>query len=310
MSGYGASGGMTPAAFIAKWRPVQLPERAASQEHFLDLCRMLGQPTPAQVDATGAEYTFEKGVAVTGPASRGSRGAGGFADVWWRGKFGWEYKRKDKHKDLVEAYRQLCQYREALENPPLLIVCDIARTEIHTNFTNAPVVVHTIPLEHVDHPEKLALLRRVFTDPDSFRPPITTQEVTEQASERIGGIATSLQAAGHDPHETAHFLMKCMFCLFAEDVRLLPEGLFTRLLTDWHARPDELTERLTGLFDSMRTGGAFGIESIAYFNGGLFDEAPALGLTHEQGQARLQVPSQIRLAGARPDLAKQPACQV
>jgi len=55
---------MTPAEFIAKWRPVELSERAASQEHFLDLCGLLGQPTPAAHDATGAEYAFEKGVAV------------------------------------------------------------------------------------------------------------------------------------------------------------------------------------------------------------------------------------------------------
>jgi hypothetical protein len=126
---------MTPAAFIRKWSCTELPERAASQEHFIDLCRMLGQPTPAEHDATGAEYTFEKGVTVTGAASRGSRGDSGFADVWWRGKFGWEYKRQNKYRDLNEAYRQLCQYREALDNPPLLIVSDIARTEIHTNFT-------------------------------------------------------------------------------------------------------------------------------------------------------------------------------
>ena len=104
---------LTPAQFKAKWLPVQLPERAASHEHFIDLCRMLGQPTPAEHDATGAEYTFEKGVAVTAAASRGSGGERGFADVWWRGKFGWEYKRRDKHRDLADAYRQLCQYREA-----------------------------------------------------------------------------------------------------------------------------------------------------------------------------------------------------
>ena len=126
---------MMPAQFMAKWSRAELSERAASQEHFIDICRMLGQPTPAEHDATGAEYTFEKGVAVTDAASKGSRGAHGFADVWWRGKFAWEYKRKGKYRDLAEAYRQLCQYREALENPPLLIVSDIAHTEIHTNFT-------------------------------------------------------------------------------------------------------------------------------------------------------------------------------
>ena len=93
----------TPAQFIAKWKRATLPERAASQEHFIDLCRLLGQPTPAEHDATGAEYTFEKGVTVTGPASAGSKGESGFADVWWRGTFGWEYKRKDKHADLADS---------------------------------------------------------------------------------------------------------------------------------------------------------------------------------------------------------------
>ena len=82
---------MSPAQFIAKWSPVTLTEDAASQEHFIDLCRLLGQPTPAEHDATGAEYAFQKGVAVTGPASKGSKGEYGYADVWWRGKFAWEY---------------------------------------------------------------------------------------------------------------------------------------------------------------------------------------------------------------------------
>jgi len=161
---------MTPAAFVAKWSRVNLPERAASQEHFIDLCRLLGQPTPAEHDATGAEYAFEKGVEVTGGAaggaSKGSKGDRGFADVWWKGKFGWEYKRKDKYKTLDDAYRQLLQYREALESPPLLIVSDIGRTEIHTNFTATKKEVHTVALADMDKPEALALLRRVFTDPE------------------------------------------------------------------------------------------------------------------------------------------------
>lgn len=108
---------MNPAEFVAKWTRVNLPERAASQEHFIDLCRLIGQPTPAEHDATGAEYAFEKGVEVSGGASKGSKGDRGFADVWWKNKFGWEYKRKDKYKTLEDAYRQLQQYREALESP-------------------------------------------------------------------------------------------------------------------------------------------------------------------------------------------------
>ena len=187
MAATNSANSMTPAQFIAKWQRVTLPERAASQEHFIDLCRLLGQPTPAEHDATGAEYTFEKGVSVTAGASRGSKGDSGYADVWWRGKFGWEYKRKGKYKDLADAYRQLCQYREALDNPPLLVVCDITRTEIHTNFTGTAKRVHAVLLEEMDKPESLALLRRVFTDPDSFRPTITVQKVTEQVA-RISPI--------------------------------------------------------------------------------------------------------------------------
>ena len=282
MDATGSSGVMTPAQFIAKWSPVTLSERAASQEHFIDLCRLLGQPTPAEHDATGAEYTFDKGVKVTAPASKRSKGESGFADVWWRGKFGWEYKRKDKHKDLVEAYRQLCQYREDLENPPLLIVCDITTTEIHTNFTGTAKQIHRLALADLDRPGRLNLLRRVFTAPDSFRPDVTKEYVTKEVAEQIGMLAQSLQNRGHSPHEAAHFLMKCMFCLFAEDIRLLPDDLFTRLLKKWKDTPGELTGRLTGLFEKMRTGGAFGTDRIAWFNGGLFDESPALPLTRPE----------------------------
>jgi hypothetical protein len=80
-------------------------------------------------DPTGADYAFEKGVEKIG-------GGGGFADVWKRGHFAWEYKGKDKN--LAAAYKQLLQYREALENPPLLVVCDLDRFEVHTNFTASP----------------------------------------------------------------------------------------------------------------------------------------------------------------------------
>jgi hypothetical protein len=53
-----------------------------------------------------------------------------------REHFAWEYK--GEHKDLVAAYQQLQLYREDLENPPHLVVCDLDRLEIHTNFTNTP----------------------------------------------------------------------------------------------------------------------------------------------------------------------------
>ena len=53
---------MTPHEFIAKWKPVDLSERSAYQQHFLDLCELLGEKKPADVDPTGKFFTFEKGV--------------------------------------------------------------------------------------------------------------------------------------------------------------------------------------------------------------------------------------------------------
>lgn len=47
--------------FQPKWRGSQLKERSAVQEHFIDICRTLGFPTPANIDKTGDFYTFEKG---------------------------------------------------------------------------------------------------------------------------------------------------------------------------------------------------------------------------------------------------------
>ncbi|MBM4046951.1 MAG: hypothetical protein FJ279_17750, partial [Planctomycetes bacterium] len=89
---------MTVSEFVAKWQKVALTERAAAQQHFLDLCDLFEHPKPADADPTGEWFTFEKGAAKHG-------GGDGFADVWKRGFFGWEYK--GKHKDLDAAYDQL-----------------------------------------------------------------------------------------------------------------------------------------------------------------------------------------------------------
>jgi hypothetical protein len=57
---------LVPAAFAAKWRGVTTTEKAASQEHFIDLCQMLREPTPHEADSTGAHYAFEKRVTRAG----------------------------------------------------------------------------------------------------------------------------------------------------------------------------------------------------------------------------------------------------
>ncbi|MGA9824209.1 MAG: type IIL restriction-modification enzyme MmeI, partial [Methylocystis sp.] len=106
---------MTPQDFIRKWKTHALTERAAAQEHFLDLCRLFDHPTPAEDDPKGDHFTFEKGAAIAG-------GGDGWADFWKKGYFAWEYKKR--RRNLDEAMVQLTRYAAALEHPPLLVVCD------------------------------------------------------------------------------------------------------------------------------------------------------------------------------------------
>ncbi len=119
---------MTLYELITKWRASALKERSVAQEHFIDICRRLGEPTPAKADPTRETYCFER-------AARKDTGGDGWADVWKRHDFAWEYK--GKLADLDAAFGQLRLYAPAPENPPLLIVSDILRFRIPTNWTNS-----------------------------------------------------------------------------------------------------------------------------------------------------------------------------
>ncbi len=260
---------MTPAAFIAKWEQVTTTERAAAQSHFLDLCELLNVEKPLDADPTGAFYAFERRVNKV-------LGGKGFADVWKRGHFAWEYKRKNRN--LLEAYTQLLLYREDLENPPLLIVCDLHRFEIHTNFTGTPKRIYAFTLSELTNPETLDLLRAAFTDPDALNPKRYRERVTQTASEQIGALSLRLQARGHEPQTVAHFMMQLVFALFAEDVRLLPDKLVTRILEKTYTQPERAQRFLSDLFGAMARGGDIGLDEVPYFNGGLFDNRGALPL--------------------------------
>ena len=267
---------MTPAAFIAKWEQVATTERAAAQSHFLDLCELLGVEKPLDADPTGEVYAFERRVTKV-------LGGKGFADVWKRGCFAWEYKRKNR--DLQAAYTQLLLYREDLENPPLLIVCDLHRFEIHTNFTGTPKRVYAFTLAELSNPETLELLRAAFSEPDALNPKRYRERVTQEASEQIGALSLRLQARGHAPQTVAHFMVQLVFALFAEDVRLLPDKLVTRILEKTYTQPERAQKFLSDLFTAMAHGGDLGLDEVPHFNGGLFDNRGALPL--EQAELKI-----------------------
>ncbi|HVF48554.1 MAG TPA: DNA methyltransferase [Pyrinomonadaceae bacterium] len=273
---------MNVSGFVAKWRKSTRTERSASQEHFLDLCELFGHPKPAEHDPTGERFTFERGADKHG-------GGKGWADVWKRDFFGWEYK--GKHKDLDAAYDQLLKYRESLENPPLLVVSDMERIVVHTNFNATANKTYEITLDNFDTPRHLEIMRAVFFEPDRLRPDRTSEAITTEVAERLARVAQGLRERGLDATVVAHFLDRIVFCLFAEDVGLLPEQLFSRIV-EKSRDPEHFSKLIGGLFEAMAVGGDFGLETIRHFNGNLFTESPVLPLTseeikHVQAAARL-----------------------
>ncbi len=261
---------MTPQQFIAKWRRSRGQESAGAQEWFIDLCRVVEHPTPAELDPRQEWYTFERAV-------RESSGRRGRADVYKRGYFAWEFK--GLHLDLDEAYRQLQRYREALNNPPLLVVSDFRTIRVHTNFTNKVSIVHTILLDDVGEPEQLEILRSVFHNPDALEPEISPDDVTKATANIFAKIAASMRERGVDALDVARFLNRLVFCFFAQDVGLLPNRVLSQLCENYHNDPAEFNGGLQELFAQMNEGGRFGIDRIRQFNGDLFTDPDTVLMT-------------------------------
>ena len=263
---------MKPHDFIAKWSDSKLRERAAAHSHFIDLCTMLDEQAPTDADPKGEWYAFEKGASKTG-------GGDGWADVWKRGCFAWEYK--SPGKDLNAALKQLQYYVRSLESPPLLIVSDMYRIELHTNWTNTVQQVHTLALEELADARQRQKLKWAFSDSDvnELRPGQTRDALTKEVAEDFVQLAQNLRQRGHHAEKAAHFINRMIFCMFAEDVDLLPDKMFKRMLEASVDAPEKFVRNSQLLFAAMKKGGEVGYKSIDLFNGGIFDDDTALPLT-------------------------------
>ena len=260
---------MTPHEFIEKWKKVALSERATAQTHFNDVCLLVGHPTPLEDDPLGDHFSFEKGVPKTG-------GGDGFADVWKKGFFAWEYKKRKR--DLDKALAQITRYAAALENPPLHVACDTHIFRIETRWTSEVPTTYEFDIEDLADPKNLAILRNVFFDPDKLRSGATRAKLTREAADKFQTISDRLQHRNQDREAVAHFVNQLVFCFFADSVGLLPNGVWRKLLKRSGENPEKARGWLEQLFRDMKDGGDFNLENILHFNGGLFDGRPPLAL--------------------------------
>ncbi|MDM8527704.1 hypothetical protein QUF58_05760 [Anaerolineales bacterium HSG24] len=269
---------LTVKEFVAKWRQASLlyfTEIQSAQTHFNDICALVGHPDPV---AFGDKETFSFEAANIKPNGRKGR-----ADVFYRGRFIWEYK--GAHDDLNKAYQQLLFYKDSLDNPPLLITCDTEKIIIHTNYTNTVKQTHVITLDDIEHGNGVRKLKTIFNESIAeldaeFKPKTTREYITQATAEQFIKIVEGVrlhvkgQQLPFNSEEQAHFFIRLLFCLFAESIGLLPNKLFTKLMMqpiDTVEDVEILIEMLSNLFKSMRDGKPYGSERIPHFDGGLFD---------------------------------------
>jgi len=311
--------------FITRWSEARGGAERANYQMFLsELCEALDlpRPDPASDDTRSNDYVFERGV-----KRRESEGVASTLriDLYKRGCFILEAKQsrasqRDDQPALFKAAeadstapsegrwdvlmrnarRQAEDYAFRLPAdhpaPPFILVCDVGYVfEVYADFSGSGRAYTHFPdrkgfrvrLEDLRRPEVVARLKAIWTDPQSLDPSRHAARVTRQIAERLAAVSRRLER-NHPPEEVAHFLMRCIFTMFAEDADLLPRGQFTALLEECLDGPDSFAPLLRDLWKRMdeplyenRFFSGFKTH-LRYFNGGLFHDARAFPMTKEE----------------------------
>ena len=296
---------MTAAEFKKKWSRYQGKESAAYQEHFIDLCRLLGQPTPAEADPSGNDFfCFQKRVVkdaefldLERPGPRRPQPSAALPTCGRRTVSAGNTRAR--RRASTKPTSNFCATARRSYNPPLLVVCDFDRYIIRTNFNGTVQETHEFTNDQIDRPENLRMLRAAFESPDFLKPQRTTAQVTEKLAEnspRSPAPCTSAKAPNWPTPSTraevtvaqrknlriARFLNRLIFCFFAEDTGLLPKKLFSDLAKTALDDPRHLSQTLESLFRAMAKGGTFGAHKIRHFNGHLFEDATVFDLNDDE----------------------------
>ena len=253
-------------AFAKKWHTAS-NEEADAQGFVTALLAVFGVDDPRAVGA------FERRVAL-------DDGHNGYFDYLWPGRIAIEMK--SAGKDLAAAYRQLADYTLHLapeDMPELLMVSDFRRIELRHRTSGQCTRFNTANLpRYVRHFARLA----------GYEPSRERAEeisVNVRAAEKIARLHDALKAGGYDGHALEVYLVRLVFCFFAEDTEIFPAGSFQSLIENAQKDGADLAGRLAKLFEVLNIPAAElakktllpdWFRQFRYINGGLFaDLLPA-----------------------------------
>lgn len=306
-------------ALISRWQQAGGNERANYQLFLTEFCDALGVERP-RVKGTddGDRFCFDKDIKVIHPSGEFTPN---FIDLYKEGHFVLEAKQgsdssakgtgkrgtNSYRKAMKKAFTQALNYaRFVSPKPPFLITCDIGNHfQIWQDFSESWFSANGnygtydsgdyIAFEDLVKPEIFDRFVKIFSDPQLLNPEKIAAKVTREVAADLAELAKTLEhekppaykpnakSRKRDPQEVAQFLMRCIFTMFAEDIDLLPEHIFTKALKErWIPKPYKFKEEVEKLWQSMNIGGEFGYEKLLYFNGNLFADSTAFDLTAEQ----------------------------
>lgn len=292
-------------AFISRWKSCTGSERANYQLFLTELCELLHlpKPDPANSETETNNYVFERRVDIRNSDGSVNRG---YIDLYRQDSFVLEAKQTGKEiaslgwdKAMLAAHNQADNYVRALPphegRPPFIILTDVGRSiEIYSEFTRTGARYvpfpdpkhHRIRVEDLRDSQVQDRLRRIWLAPDSLDPSKYSAQVTREVSSKLAELAKSLELDGYDIERVAHFLKRCLFTMFAEDVSLIPEYSFTALLKRLLESPELFVDSMSSLWNTMNDGGFEGqlMHKIPKFNGGLFKGIDPVPLRSEQIQ--------------------------
>lgn len=269
----------------ARWADAKARERANYQLYLGELCAALNVEGPRPA---GTGYEFELPVKVI---NRDGKEATNFVDLFKGDHFVLEAKDREAGRSddvmLRKAYGQARSYVTHLpgDTPPYIMVLDIGRTMLvwdrweggFGGFGAGKRI--DLPSLH-ERPADIALLRDIWQWPKARDPRERAQAVTKSIAEKLALLAASLEARGFGQERVSRFLMRCVFTMFAEDVRLLQDEPFRRLIDEVAMKkPDEFPPGVEELWRAMNEGKRFGFRKVLRFNGHFFAEAEGLPLT-------------------------------
>ena len=212
-----------------------------------------------------------------------------------RGTKAWDIA-MEKARAQAEKYARSLPREEltAGGRPPFLLVVDVGHSiALYTDWSRAgghyvpfpDSATYRVALADLQLAETRERLMAVWTDPLSLDPSRRSAKVTRQIAASLAKLARSLEGR-HEPEAVARFLMRALFTMFAEDVGLLPDRGFSKLLQDTREDPQHFQYAVRDLWEKMNTGGYSVLlkAHLPRFNGGLFAEATVIDLHADQIQ--------------------------